>query len=181
MADDIHLALLDQIKVASPCPVPWESMTGDDTTRFCGECSLHVHNLSAMSRGQAEAFLQQHRHDDRVCATFFRRTDGTILTQDCPVGLAAIRARARRAAGRAVAAMFALLGVSLTIPGCNGYGMTGGVICIDEEESESGQPSDAPDEPAAEELDQHSSGPAGEEGAYLTGRILITRPQPPRN
>ncbi len=155
MADDLHLALLDQIKVASPCPVSWDAMTGDDTTRFCSECSLHVHNLSAMSRDEAESFLQNHRHDERLCATFYRRADGTILTQDCPVGLAAIRAKARRAAGRAIAALFTLFGLSAIAPACstNQPQCTGGEIIMTPELEREFEEMENADQPPTEKID----------------------------
>jgi hypothetical protein len=106
---DIHLELLDRVSVASPCPARWEDMAGDAVTRHCDSCELEVHNLSAMTRVEANAFLQS-RAEGRVCARFYRRADGTILTRDCPVGLSAARARAFRAAGRAAAALVMLLG-----------------------------------------------------------------------
>jgi hypothetical protein len=78
------LPMLDRLYIASPCAVPWESMTGDDRSRFCGECNKSVYNLSAMSRTEAEGFLQA---AESPCVRFFQRTDGTILTSDCPVGV----------------------------------------------------------------------------------------------
>lgn len=109
MASDIHLSLLDRVQIASPCPAKWEDMAGDDMTRHCSQCDLDVHNLSAMTREQAEAFLRSHLDGGRVCGRVYRRSDGTILTRDCPVGLAAIRARARRTFGRVAAALAALV------------------------------------------------------------------------
>lgn len=109
MSSDIHLSLLDRVHIASPCPAKWEDMAGDHVTRHCSQCDLDVHNLSAMTREQAESFLREHLGGDRVCGRIFRRSDGTILTKDCPVGLAAVRARARRAAGRVAAAIFAII------------------------------------------------------------------------
>jgi hypothetical protein len=46
-----------------------------------------------------------------VCVRLFRRADGTIITQDCPVGLARVRAAARRALIRA-AALIGLVGAT---------------------------------------------------------------------
>lgn len=109
MNGDIHLDLLERVRVASPCPARWEDMTGDDRVRHCGQCNLKVHNLSAMTRAQAEALLRPLAEGatGRVCAQFYRRPDGTILTADCPVGIAAATrraaARARRAASLALA------------------------------------------------------------------------------
>jgi hypothetical protein len=101
---------LDQIKVASPCSMRWEDMTpvGDGlTVRHCASCSLNVHNLSAMKRGEAEALVVNAQ--GRLCGAFFRRADGTVLTRDCPVGLRAARARAARLVGRLAAAVGLML------------------------------------------------------------------------
>jgi hypothetical protein len=106
---EIHLDLLDRVSIASPCPARWEDMSGDDVTRHCASCNLDVHNLSAMRRAEANAFLLSHT-GGRVCARLYRRLDGTIITQDCPVGLAGVRARMVRAAGRAAAALVLLIG-----------------------------------------------------------------------
>lgn len=85
---------LDSIKVASPCSADWESMVGNNRTRFCGQCKLNVYNLSGMTRTEAENLLMN--SEGRVCARFFRRADGTVLTKDCPVGWAAVKKRMSR-------------------------------------------------------------------------------------
>jgi hypothetical protein len=87
---------LDGIQVAKPCPANWDAMSGDERVRFCGLCKLNVYNLSAMKREEAEALVRE--REGRVCVRFFRREDGTILTQDCPVGLAALRRRVAKVA-----------------------------------------------------------------------------------
>jgi len=104
MTETIHLPLLDRIHVASPCTARWEDMTGDGRLRHCAQCDLDVHNLSAMTRDEAEALLQGLSRG-RVCARFYKRADGTILTRDCPVGLAAVRRRVLLAASRVAAAL----------------------------------------------------------------------------
>jgi hypothetical protein len=84
---------LELVDIASPCPVNWASMSGDDQRRFCSQCKLHVYNLSEMSERQAEEFLRkQSAEKKRSCLRFFRRADGTILTKDCHT----IRAHLRR-------------------------------------------------------------------------------------
>lgn len=108
MASDIKLSILDTVRVASPCSARWEDMTGDERTRHCGMCKLSVHNISDMSREEAEDFLLNSVGTGRVCARFYRRDDGTILTKDCPVGLAAARATLSRMV-RAIAAGLGLL------------------------------------------------------------------------
>jgi hypothetical protein len=69
-------------------------MTGDERVRFCGQCELNVYNLSAMTKAQAENLIV--RTEGRLCVRFCRRRDGSILTQDCPVGLRALRQRMSR-------------------------------------------------------------------------------------
>jgi hypothetical protein len=80
--------VLRRLEVVSPCTVSWDSMRGDDSVRFCGECRLNVYNLSGMSTPDALALVARREH--RVCVRFHRRPDGTVVTQDC--GSAARRA-----------------------------------------------------------------------------------------
>lgn len=115
---------LDDLRIASPCNVPWETMSGDDRTRFCSQCSKNVYNLSAMSRDKAEKFVAENilgRTDDDAgkplpCIQFYRRADGTILTEDCPVGLRRIRRVALRMKAAAII-VFAPL-ISMFKPAC---------------------------------------------------------------
>jgi hypothetical protein len=105
----IQLPMLDQVRVASPCPVSWDDMTGDERVRHCDQCNLKVYNLSDMTRAEAEAFLAEASgKGGRVCAGFWRRSDGKIITRDCPVGLARARAAIARRTSR-IAAGFALI------------------------------------------------------------------------
>jgi hypothetical protein len=84
---------LDHIKVAAPCSADWDQMYAveNQRVRFCSQCNLNVYNLSGMTRAQAEALLTH--SEQRLCVRFYRRPDGTILTQNCPVGLRAIKRR----------------------------------------------------------------------------------------
>jgi hypothetical protein len=49
-----------------------------------------------MSRQEAEALIN--KTEGRLCVRFYRRADGSILTQNCPVGLRAIKRRVSWAA-----------------------------------------------------------------------------------
>jgi len=97
------LPVLEGLRVASPCTVPWDGMQGNERVRHCGECRLNVYDLSAMSRREAEALVRG--AEGRLCVRYFRRPDGTVITKDCPVGLRAVRMRLLRLGG-AVAALF---------------------------------------------------------------------------
>jgi len=84
---------LDNIKIASPCSANWNEMYGNDRMRHCGDCKLKVYNLSGMSREEAENLVMN--AEGRLCVRFFRRLDGTIITENCPVGWAKVKARAK--------------------------------------------------------------------------------------
>src|SRR5262245_9088737 len=101
---------LDRVTVASPCPMAWDDMAGDDRIRFCSQCNLNVYNISAMAKLEAESFIAN--TEGRICAKFYRRADGTILTQDCPVGLRALRKKVSRATATAFSALISLFGGS---------------------------------------------------------------------
>ena len=59
---------LDTVRLAFECPMRWEKLARvasgkhpngvDDEKRFCHACNKHVHNLSAMSRAEAEALVR---------------------------------------------------------------------------------------------------------------------------
>ena len=92
---------LRNVKVASPCPADWDRMIGDERARFCGQCELNVYNLSAMSTLEAESLIA--RTEGRLCVRYYRRKDGSIITQDCPVGFAQVEStRSGNQKGRGV-------------------------------------------------------------------------------
>ena len=101
---------LDQVKVASPCPASWDAMTGDDRVRFCSQCSLHVYNLSDLSRDEAQALVAE--KEGKMCVRYFQRADGTVITRDCPVGWAAVKRRLARIGKVAGVLFVVILGVS---------------------------------------------------------------------
>ena len=84
---------LDNITVATPCDAKWSEMSGDDRARLCKHCNRHVYNLSAMPRAEAETLARE--KEGKICVRFFRRADGTVITDNCPVGLRAARDRLR--------------------------------------------------------------------------------------
>ena len=99
---------LDRLRIASPCPASWEQMTGDDRARFCELCNLHVYNIAELTASEAKSLIAN--SEGRICARLYRRSDGTVITKDCPVGLRAIRRRVARIAGAAFATILSLCG-----------------------------------------------------------------------
>jgi hypothetical protein len=99
---------LANVRVASPCPANWDEMVGDERKRFCGQCKLNVYNLSGMGRDEAENLLLN--AEGRLCVRFYRRADGTVLTQDCPVGWKALKRKVSRTATAAFSFVVGLFG-----------------------------------------------------------------------
>ncbi len=81
--------ILKRVRIAAPCPARWESMKGDDRTRFCSQCKLNVYNLSDMTSKDAAKLVSE--NEGRLCVRYYQRRDGTVLTRDCPVGIRLIR------------------------------------------------------------------------------------------
>ncbi len=94
-----RLPVLDNIRIATPCSASWDRMLGDERVRHCLDCNKHVYNLSEMTRDEAEALIASKNGD--LCARYYQRTDGTILTSDCAVGVSRRRKRRLIAAGAA--------------------------------------------------------------------------------
>ena len=116
----VQISLLDRIQIAAPCSADWEGMAGDERVRHCGQCRLNVYNISEMRREEAERLITT--TEGRLCVRLYRRRDGTVITNNCPVGLRAIR----RHLERLVSGVAAVLGVSiLSSPGC----IQGGIRC----------------------------------------------------
>jgi len=84
---------LDHVKIAAPCSAGWDEMlpVEGERVRFCYHCKRNVYNLSEMTRGEATSLV--YHAEGRLCVKFYRRSDGTILTQNCPVGLRALKKR----------------------------------------------------------------------------------------
>jgi len=97
--------MLDRVSIAAPCTADWDSMPGTDRIRHCAQCNKNVYNLSAMTRRQAEKLLRE--AEGRLCARLYYRADGTVLTENCSVGLQRIGRRISRYAGAAMSALMA--------------------------------------------------------------------------
>jgi hypothetical protein len=103
---------LDHVRIAAPCDANWDSMFGDERSRFCGQCNLNVYNLSDMTKTEAEQFVA--RAEGRVCIRYYIRRDGSIITNNCPVGLRKIKRRLSRVAtaiGSTVVSFLAGIGI----------------------------------------------------------------------
>jgi hypothetical protein len=140
---NLDSSILDTLKIAAPCSASWADMKGDERVRFCPHCQLHVYNISSMVPEEAEALIQ--KTEGRLCVRFFKRADGTVLTRNCPVGLARANA-AKRLASR----LAACLGLVFTVSA----GTCMGAVAVrrepvQQQKPTSSQPVDAADENTA--------------------------------
>jgi hypothetical protein len=71
---------LNVIEVARPCTADWESMKAEGPRRFCTHCNEYVHDLSALTRQEAENLLCASA--GRLCARFARDEQGEVVTLD---------------------------------------------------------------------------------------------------
>ncbi len=111
---DQSLPILDDLRIASPCQANWDAMTGNDRHRSCGICDKEVYDLSAMTTAEALALVAG--AGPMPCVRYYQRTDGTILTTDCPVGLRAVhRRRTRRFAELGMAGLTLISAVAAVL------------------------------------------------------------------
>ena len=57
-------------------------------------CRKNVYDISQMTRAEAVKLIAE--TEGGVCVRLFRRADGTVLTSDCPKGLAKARKQLKR-------------------------------------------------------------------------------------
>lgn len=105
---------LSRIRIASPCSADWNSMVGDERSRFCGGCRKNVYDLSSMTESDARDLVAE--KEGALCIRLRRRADGTVISGDCPVGWRRLRVVRRRFAA-AVAGLFGLA-LGLVTTGC---------------------------------------------------------------
>jgi hypothetical protein len=92
-------AIKNQIQsyfISSPCSVKWDDMQADQSNirvRFCGDCKLNVHNLSSLSDEEVVVLLDKKAAGERVCTYFYRKDDGTLVTDNCPKQMKQMRDR----------------------------------------------------------------------------------------
>ena len=107
---------LEVMGVREPCQKDWDGMTGDDRVRFCAGCNLHVHNLSAMTRREAERLVCERA--GRLCVRFEQGADGIVRTLDYEMPPPARRTwRFWSVIGGVGAGMAAVLHLAMARPG----------------------------------------------------------------
>lgn len=108
-----HETILDRILIAAPCTASWDEMSGDDKVRFCNLCQLNVYNAREFTKAELTDLLSA--EGKKPCLRLFRRSDGTIITENCPIGLRKLRNTFRtcaRLVASCAAAFLSVIGVA---------------------------------------------------------------------
>src|SRR5262245_51600751 len=101
---------IGDLEVASPCHALWDEMEGDERVRFCGDCRQRVYDLSSLTRKQAEELMQA--TEGRLCVRFYQRSDGGVMTQDCPLSHQIPQPRNWKRAGVLLSFAFLIVGAT---------------------------------------------------------------------
>ena len=48
---------VNNLRVASPCSVSWETMSGDERVRRCHSCELNIYNIAEMTSKEVENLI----------------------------------------------------------------------------------------------------------------------------
>ena len=100
---------LNNLIIPKPCDADWDSMIGTDQMRFCKHCNLDVHNISLMTRSQAERLMA--RSNGRLCVRYHSNQKGQPLTLPVSQKLHHISRRVSRIAAGAFTATLSVSSV----------------------------------------------------------------------
>lgn len=70
------MKFLRQIRVAKPCHENWDSMSGEEQSKFCGQCQKSVHNLSEMTPKEAKDLLL---NEEKPCIRYIPDANGAPI------------------------------------------------------------------------------------------------------
>lgn len=104
--------VVNKLRIAAPCHFNWENMSGDERVRFCQSCKLNVYNISEMTTAEITNLIT--KTEGRICGRIYRRSDGTVLTKDCPIGVRAQVKRVTKFAGAIFASIIGLFSVAFS-------------------------------------------------------------------
>ena len=79
------ISSLDSVAIGTPCQMDWglmDQQDEDQRVRFCQHCTKNVYNISAMKSDDAISLINQ--NEGELCLRYYKRSDGTIVTADCP-------------------------------------------------------------------------------------------------
>jgi|GEM_PF-690637 len=101
---------LNKVMIAAPCNIGWDTMVGNDRVRLCAGCNKNVYNTSRMTKSEIRELMS--RSGKLPCLRIYRRADGTMITEDCPVGLRRVRDAWKRGAKVAASIWTCLISIT---------------------------------------------------------------------
>lgn len=101
---------LNNVMIAAPCNIGWDNMVGNDRVRLCAGCNKNVYNTSRMTKSEIRELMS--RSGKLPCLRIYRRADGTMITEDCPVGLRRVRDAWKRGAKVAASIWTCLISIT---------------------------------------------------------------------
>ncbi|MFO0662892.1 MAG: hypothetical protein U0174_03020 [Polyangiaceae bacterium] len=115
----------NDIAIPIPCDANWDTMTPEGRKRFCDRCKKHVHDLSQLSREEANELLARRVRDD-LCVSFLYDRMGNVVFDmvDTRIVAPSRLVRAKRAAAAAAATL--ALSTTIACGGAEGVTRTGG-------------------------------------------------------
>ncbi|UJR82278.1 hypothetical protein [Sandaracinus amylolyticus] len=84
--------LLSRMRIAAPCTLTWDQLSGGDRVRHCPICDRNVYDVRGMTSAEVDALLAT--FETTPCMRIYRRPDGAVTTGDCPSGVGRRRRRA---------------------------------------------------------------------------------------
>jgi len=122
-----------ELPIASPCGADWRGMTPRDVaTRLCATCDKHVHDLSRMTRPEAQRVLASQATKDLCVRYLFDERGEILFAPEAPKLVPA----SRLAVVKRLVAAAALASAPLSVAACMGEPMPppvmvqGGVVPI---------------------------------------------------
>lgn len=75
------LPVLDDLRVGGDCDEAWATMPGSGRSRHCRTCDHAIYDLSALTRGEAEALVVAHdAAGKRLCGAMTHTVAGTLAS-----------------------------------------------------------------------------------------------------
>jgi hypothetical protein len=99
---------IEDSHIPQPCTKAWDELRGDGRARACDACAKNVHDLSALTRVEADELLAA---KPDACVRYVQRGDGTLVLAD---GL--VRGRGAKARSLVLAAAIVAGTAYVTIP-----------------------------------------------------------------
>jgi hypothetical protein len=99
---------IEDSHIGEPCTKAWDELHGDGRTRACDACAKDVHDLSQLTRVEADDLLAT---KPDVCVRYVQRGDGSLVLAD---GL--VRGRGAKARSLVLAAAIVAGTAYVTLP-----------------------------------------------------------------